>query len=84
MTLLHILRVPPTTTAQEKAQLAELDKYQRRYLSRRMCALCDHSLDQPGCGACMGPACPEEVRIERRMRCLAAYRPRPNRRRGAR
>jgi len=72
---LHILRAPATTTADEKAQLSKLTKLQRKYLSSRCCGLCDKPLDETGCGG-IYEACPEQVRIDRRERCLAEYKPR--------
>lgn len=78
---IHILRAPYTATAAEREQLAALDKYQRRYLSRRVCALCEHRLDHVGCGACLGPPCDEATRVFRRAQCLKQYKPRLNRRR---
>jgi len=72
---MHILQLPPTTTASERAQLARLSKNQLRYLSRRACALCDWPLDRAACGSAY-EACPESIRIERRARCLEQYKPR--------
>lgn len=63
----------------EREQLAGLGRYQRRYLARRVCGLCELPLDRAGCGG-IYEACPEDVRIERRRRCLDEYRPRPQRR----
>ena len=63
----------------EKKQLANLDKHQKRYLSHRGCGLCEHPLDQTGCGAIYDP-CGEQVRVDRRIACLAEYKPRPERR----
>lgn len=80
---IHILRAPETTTEAEKEQLAGLDKYERRYLSRRVCGLCEWPLSEVGCGAYLpGPdceaveACEEQLRIDRRERCLKEYKPR--------
>lgn len=78
--LLCILRAPATTTEKEKEQITKLDKYQKKYLSRLCCGLCDHTLDKIGCGAVYAPACEETVRIERRERALKQYKPRLNRR----
>ena len=77
--MLHILRPPATKTDEEKGQLAKLDKYQRRYLKKFCCGLCDFSIDAAGCGS-HWEACPEEVRINRRAKCLENYKPRPERR----
>lgn len=73
---MHILTLKPTTTAKEVAQLKDLDPLKKRYLSRRVCALCEHPADVPGCGN-FYEACPEDVRVERRERCLNEYKPRP-------
>lgn len=75
----HILRPLATTTAREREQIAALDRYERRYLAMRECAWCDQPMDRPGCGA-IYEACPEQVRINRRKRCLDEYQPRLNRR----
>lgn len=80
---LHILRPPKTTTLREKLQLQALDKYQRQYLKRFACALCEHPLIQTGCGS-FYEACQEQTRITRRQNCLANYQPRPNRRKAKR
>lgn len=72
---LHILFSPETTTEREREQLAGLTKNERRYLSRRGCGGCMRPLHPPGCGD-FWIACKEEAQIERRRKCLAAYRPR--------
>lgn len=78
MSTLHIYRMQPTTTEREQAQLDGLDKYQKKYLSRRVCWLCEWPLDRKGCGTYGGmEACPEDARVERRDKCLAEYKPRP-------
>lgn len=59
----------------EKEQLASLNRNEKRFLSRRECALCGMPLNKPGCGAIYGQ-CDEETRIERRKRCLETYKPR--------
>lgn len=79
MTHIHILRPPTTTTEQEREQLGNLDRYQKRYLSRRVCGLCELPLDRVGCGA-VYEACSEVTRLRRRRLCLKKYRPRPQRR----
>lgn len=56
----------------------DLTKNQRRFLSRRVCALCDMPLDRDGCGAIF-QQCSEQVRKDRRERCLATYKPRTRR-----
>lgn len=66
--------------ASEREQLAALDKHQRRYLSRRLCAWCELPLDRAGCGNRFGDECPEVTRVRRRARCLSEYKPRPSRR----
>ena len=71
----HILRAPETTTEAEKEQLDKLDKYQKKYLSRMCCGLCDLQLNQIGCGSFYKP-CSESLRIERRAKCLKEYKPR--------
>ena len=79
----HIYRAAETTTEAETEQLAALDKYQRRYLSRRSCMACEWPLDRPGCGTYGEyPAnpCAEDGRIDRRARCLEEYKPRGSRR----
>ena len=77
--MIHILRAPKTTTTAEREQLSVLDKYQKRYLSRKCCGACDHPLDQVGCGS-FYEACDEQVRIDRRNNALSNYKPRVNRR----
>lgn len=77
--MLHLLRAPQTTTEQEAAQLAALDRFERRYLKGRCCALCDQGLDRVGCGS-LFEACEEEQRIKRREACLREYKPRYGRR----
>ena len=82
---IHILRAARVPCDSEKELLAGLDKYQRKYLSRHCCGLCDKQLSQPGCGAYgVWPpedyACKEDVRIDRIKRCLSEYKPRLNRR----
>lgn len=59
----------------EKEQLASLSCNERRFLSRRRCALCEWPLHKPGCRAIFH-GCDEESRIERRKRCLETYKPR--------
>jgi hypothetical protein len=51
-------------------------KNERRYLSGRVCMLCDMPLDRENCGSIYGPPCSEEVRNARRAKCLAGYKPR--------
>jgi hypothetical protein len=70
-----MLRVPEQTTAKEREQVNALSKLEKRFLSRRCCGLCDHPLDQAGCSA-IYEACPEELRMDRRTRCLKTYKPR--------
>ncbi len=77
--MIHILRPPKTTIDKEKEQLASLDKYQRRYLKKWCCGLCEISFNNAGCGSPY-EACPEEIRIQRREKCLKGYKPRVKRR----
>lgn len=76
--LIHILTAPPTTIEQETKQLDQFDKYQKKYLSRRCCGLCELPLDRIGCGAHLVPACEEKIRIKRRKQCLKEFKPRLN------
>lgn len=71
---------PETTITEELLQLGRLDQYERRYLSSRICGLCEHPLDRVGCSSYLFPACPESVRIQRRANALKHYTPRLNRR----
>jgi hypothetical protein len=57
----------------EREELAALDRLARRYLSRRVCWLCEYRLDRAGCGAIWEP-CSAEVRARRRAACLKSYR----------
>ena len=56
--------------------MASLTKNERRYLSRRVCGLCEMPIDRDNCGSIYGPPCSEEVRRDRRARCLSEYKPR--------
>ena len=85
MTLIHISKAPDCETGKEEKQLASLDRYQKRYLKRFVCALCDHPLEMSGCGGFLENdwstgACSEKKRIDRRNDCLSKYRPRIKRR----
>lgn len=57
----------------------KLTRFERRYLSRRICSFCDMPLDRESCGA-IYEACPRKVREKRRADCLAQYRARKRRR----
>jgi len=59
----------------EKEQLKRLTRNEKKFLSRRVCALCEHPLDREGCSAIYGH-CSEETRLRRREKCLATYKPR--------
>jgi len=69
-----IKRIAVTIT--EKQFLANLTKKERRYLSGRICRLCELPIDRKGCLAISTNACTEQSRNERRMRCLREYKPR--------
>lgn len=59
------------------------DRYQRSYLSRRVCWMCGRPLDEivrpRDCGSQFEP-CSQEIIDQRRADCLARYKPRPGRR----
>ena len=55
--------------------IRELAKNARRYLSRRVCWLCDQPLSRDVCAA-FYETCTEGVRKLRRESCLAEYKPR--------
>ena len=79
--MIHILKIPEQTYDEEQAFLDALDKYQRRYLSRFVCAKCEKSLSKACCQAYwIIPACAENERLKRSQDCLKNYKPRPNRR----
>jgi hypothetical protein len=56
-----------------------MTRLERRFLSRRVCGLCERSLDRidtpRDCGA-IGDRCSDDVISERRQRCLETYKPR--------
>lgn len=52
-----------------------LTKLQKRFLSRRQCAWCEHRLDWPGCSA-IYEKCSEKQQEKRRRRALTTYKPR--------
>ena len=54
---------------------------EKRFLRRRVCALCEQRLDRDSCAALFSPRCSPELIAERRRKCLETYKPRPNRRR---
>lgn len=73
---IHILRGSSISIAD---YLATLDKYQRRYLSGRCCALCDAPLDHPTCGTVYPGTdfeCTKDQMIARLESCLSEYKPR--------
>ena len=55
--------------------IKELTENARRYLSRRMCWLCDQPLSRDDCGA-IYEKCTVGIRNLRRETCLAEYKPR--------
>lgn len=62
------------------AETVRLSEAQRRFLSRRVCALCEIPLHRDICGAVYGRhLCTQAVRDKRRADCLATYKPRRGR-----
>ena len=59
----------------EVEQLKQLNKNEKRFLSCRVCAFCEMSLDREGSGAIFDK-CDEETRIKRRTDALKTYKPR--------
>lgn len=57
------------------ADLAGLTNGQMRHLAARMCFLCEHRLNRPGCSALYG-RCSNAVAAKRQADCLASYKPR--------
>jgi hypothetical protein len=57
-------------------RLADCTRLQKRYLSKRVCWLCEIPLDSDYCGAIWGDRCSRETVEKRRADCLAHYRPR--------
>jgi hypothetical protein len=55
--------------------MSALTKLQKRFLSRRICAWCDHRLDWPGCSAIYSKCSPAEQE-KRRRAALKTYKPR--------
>lgn len=56
-----------------------IDRLVRRYLSRRVCWLCEQRLDRinkPGDCCAIDHRCAQETIDKRRASCLAGYRPR--------
>ncbi len=83
MTLVHILRAPPSAQWDVQAILDSLDKYQRRFVSRRICGWCEVGLDHAGCGtffAAEDGVCSQNSRVRRLEKLLATYKPRMSRR----
>ena len=65
----------------EKEFLESLDKYQLRYLSQFMCAICHKQFNKPGCFNHLSPRiCTEDEKVNRAKNCLKYYKPRLNRR----
>lgn len=59
-----------------KTDLTDLTRAERRFLSRRVCWLCEQRLDRDVCLARYRPTCsPEEMATRRRL-CLRTYKPR--------
>ena len=52
-----------------------MTKGEKRFLSRRVCAWCEHRLDWPGCGAIFERCTPEQQE-KRRTDALKTYKPR--------
>ena len=52
-----------------------LTKLERKYLSRRLCMLCEARLDRDHCYA-IYETCTKENRDQRRADCLTEYKPR--------
>lgn len=59
----------------ERDQLSSLSKNEKRFLARRVCALCDMPLNRKGCSG-IYYQCSAETRIQRRINCLKTYRSR--------
>lgn len=57
-------------------QIFVLTKGEKRFLSRRVCGLCEQPLTRKDCGAMLFPKCSAEVIADRRARCLKTYKPR--------
>lgn len=60
----------------EQEFLSSLDKHERRYLSCKICGLCEKHLHRPGCGSMWETPCNHEVQIRRAKDCLKYYKPR--------
>ena len=63
----------------ETEQLTSLSRLEKRFLSRRICWLCEQQLDLPRCGSMYGDTrqdCTKDIRVERRKECLKTYKPR--------
>ena len=81
MTLIHILRAPSTTNWDVEGILASLDKYELRFVRRRMCGMCEVRMDYAGCGSHYHDmTCSQQARVRRLEGLLATYKPRPRRR----
>lgn len=52
-----------------------MTKNEKRFLSRHVCAWCQHRLDVDGCSA-LYEKCTPEQQAKRREKCLEAYKPR--------
>lgn len=55
-----------------------LTKGEKKYLSRRVCAWCEHRLDWDSCGA-IYEQCSATLRAKRIVECLKNYKPRARR-----
>jgi len=61
-----------------------MNKHEKRFLSRRVCFLCEQKLDRVGCGSpFVNMRCSPEVMETRRQNCLKTYRPRMTRRKAS-
>ena len=56
-------------------ELKYLSHNEKRFLSRRVCWLCEQRLDRNECLAFIGRCTPEQM-AERRRKCLETYKPR--------
>lgn len=56
----------------EKEQLSTLNKNEKNFLARKICAWCEMPLNLTGCSAIYEQCC-EGTRIKRRIDCLKTY-----------
>ncbi len=62
-------------------EINALDKYQRKFLSRRSCGFCGQLLSRGTCAAIYKEnRCTKETMLTRMNNCLSTYKPRHNRR----